>query len=457
MIGLNVGLEIAKKALSAYQLALSVYGNNIANVETPGFSRRRPDLMERQAADLTVGRIGLGVDVESVSRMRDKLLDDTYRRQNATSGRYESMEWTFSEIETILGEPSDLGLGSAISDFWNAWQELANQPESRTARQVVADSAVAFSRTLNSLDSRLGQVRSNLDNEITAMVAQVNSLATRIAELNGAVVRGEVTGEEMCDLRDVRDRLIDELSCLVDVRVFEREDGSASVVMGSEALVERTNTVRLGVASESDGRMAVSQVTLGNGARVVRPTGGKLSALLEMRDTTIPRYVARLDEIARAIVENVNATHRSGYGLNGQTGVDFFDPDSATAASIKVSDTVLGDLSLIAASTDGSPGNSDMALEIAGLRLRPLVGDATVDDYYASLIGSLGVESSRVAQEKESQQLMLQQIENRRESVKGVSLDEEMANIIASQHAYAAAVKMVSVIDELMSTLISTI
>jgi len=457
MIGLNAGLEIARKALSAYQLALSVYGNNIANVETPGFSRRRPNLAERQAADLPVGRIGLGVDVESVSRMRDRLLDDIYRRQNAMSARYESMESAFSEIETVLGEPSDTGLGSAISDFWNAWQELANQPESRTARQVVADGATAFSQALNSMDARLQQMRANLDGEIVATVGQVNSLAARIADLNGAVVRGEVTGEEMCDVRDLRDRLLDELSGLVDIRVFEREDGSASVTMGSEALVERTNTVSVGLASESDGVIAVSRVTIGNGARAIRPAGGKLAGLLEMRDDTITDYQSRLDQIAAAIVENVNAAHRTGRGLGGETGTDFFDPAGTTASTIRVSGSILGDLSLIAASADGGPGNSDIALEIAGLRLSALIGDATISDYYGSVVGSLGVESSRVASERESQGLMLQEIENRRESVKGVSLDEEMANIIASQHAFEAAAKMVSVIDEMMSTLISTI
>jgi flagellar hook-associated protein 1 FlgK len=457
MIGLNAGLEIAKKALSAYQLALSVYGNNVANVETPGFTRRRPELIERQAVDLTVGRIGLGVDIQAVTRMRDRLLDETYRGQSGVAAKYEAMESAFGEIEAVLNEPSDSGLLSTMAEFWNSWQELANQPESTTARQVVADSATALSRALNSTDARLDRMRGNIDSEIRAAVAQVNSLATRIADLNGAVVRGEVTGEEMCDLRDLRDRLLDELSGLVDVRVFEREDGSVSVVMGSEALVERTNTVSLGLATEGQGTLAVSQVTIGNGARVIRPAGGKLAGLIEMRDSTIPQYQARLDTIARTLVENLNAAHAAGYGLGGQTGSDFFDPAGVTASTIKVSDAILGDLSLIAASADGSPGNSDTAMDIADLRLAALIGDATIDDYYGATVGSLGIESSRVTQEKESQSLMLQEIANRRESVKGVSLDEEMANMIAAQHAFEAAAKMVSIIDGLMSSLISTV
>jgi flagellar hook-associated protein 1 FlgK len=457
MIGLNAGLEIAKRALSAYQLALSVYGNNIANVETDGFSRRRAQLMEMQSAELPIGRIGLGVDVESITRMRDKMLDDNYRRQSGNAAKYESMESVFAEIETILDEPSDTGFTSAIAAFWNAWQDLSNQPESTTARRAVADGADALSQTLNSMDSRLRQMRSNLESEITATVEQVNSLASRIADLNDAVVRGEVTGEETCDLRDLRDQLLDELSGLVDIKVFEHDDGSASVVMGSEALVERSDVVRLGLAGESDDGIAVSQVTIGRGTRVIRPAGGKLAGLLEMRDDTITRYQSQLDEIAEALVTNVNAVHRTGYGLDGQTGTNFFDPAGTTASTIKVSHAVMEDLSLVAASGDGTVGNSDIALEIADLRLAALIGDATVDDYYGSVVGSLGVESARVSDEKESQALMLEEIETRRESIKGVSLDEETANMIAAQHAFEAAAKMVSVIDSMMSTLISTI
>jgi flagellar hook-associated protein 1 FlgK len=229
------------------------------------------------------------------------------------------------------------------------------------------------------------------------------------------------------------------------------------VVMGSETLVERSDVVRLGLAGESDDGIAVSQVTIGRGSRTIRPAGGKLAGLLEMRDDTITRYQSQLDQIAKALVENVNAIHRTGYGLAGQTGTDFFDPAGTTASTIKVSDAILADLSLVAASADGTVGNSDIALGIGDLRLAALIGDATVDDYYGSVVGSLGIESARVSDEKESQALMLEEINTRRESIKGVSLDEETANIIAAQHAFEAAAKMVSVIDSLMSTLITTV
>jgi flagellar hook-associated protein 1 FlgK len=166
-----------------------------------------------------------------------------------------------------------------------------------------------------------------------------------------------------------------------------------------------------------------------------------------------------LDEVARTVVEEVNRVHRTGYDLGGEAGGDFFDPDGLTAASIRVSDAIRADSGLLAASADGSPGNGAVALAIADLRLAGLFGTAgaSSEDYYASLIADLGIETERAAEHKEAENLLLTEIESRRESVRGVSIDEEMTNLVASQHAYQAAVKLVTVIDNLMETIMTTL
>jgi flagellar hook-associated protein 1 FlgK len=207
------------------------------------------------------------------------------------------------------------------------------------------------------------------------------------------------------------------------------------------------------------GGVAVTEIKLATGSRSITPSGGRLAGLLEVRDEVIPRYIARLDEIAGTLVESVNEIHRSGFGLDGLDGRDFFDPSKTTAASISVAEGIAGDPSLIAASADGSPGNADGALAVAGLRLEGIFGDsnATADEYYSSVIGELGIESSRASDNKHNQGLLGDEITTRRESVKGVSIDEEMTNLVASQHAYQAAVKLVSVIDTLMGSVIEMI
>jgi flagellar hook-associated protein 1 FlgK len=459
MIGITAGLEVARKALSAYQLAISVYGNNIANVETPGFSRQRPIFQESGPVTYGFGRVGLGVDTETIRRMRDVFLDTAYWDNNASYAKYESMEQNLREIEMVFGEPSDVGLGSAIQEFWDSWQELANQPESITARTLVVGSATSLCDSLGRLDSQLKDLRSKIDLEIQGYVAQINSLADRIAALNGSIVRAECSGNEASDLRDKRDLLIDELSQIVNVKVFESADGSAAVKIGTEALVERMDTIHVSAAMIESGGQSVSEIRLNLGSRAICPAGGRLAGLLESRDEIIPRYMANLDELAGTLVEAVNEVHRSGFGLDGLGGRDFFVPSNTTAASICVAGDIVSDPGLIAASADGSQGNNNNALAIAGLRLESLFGDsnATSEEYYSSIVGALGIEAARAANDTEAQDLLVEEIATRRESVKGVSIDEEMTNLVASQHAYQAAVKLVSVIDELMGSVMDMV
>jgi flagellar hook-associated protein 1 FlgK len=456
MLGITAGLEVARKALSAYQLALTVYGNNIANVNTPGYSRRTLLLSEGEGHKIPPGRIGLGVDPVTIRRMRDSFLDDAYRRQSSSLGMYESLERTLAEVEMVFAEPGESGLSTMLNEFWDSWQELANQPESQTVRTLVRDKAQGLTRVLHQMDRSLVSQVQALDSEVEAYVAEINDMATAIAGYNARIVASEASGHEATDLRDQRDLLVDQLSQVVDVSVYQRDDGSVSVMMGSEALVERADSVRLSVAAVSRDGMSVKEVRLGEIHRAITPRGGKLGGALRSRDEILPQYREDLNEIARAIVESVNATHRGGYALDATSGRDFFDPTGITAETIGVSAIILGDVSLIAASSDGSVGNGDTALAIAGLRHAPITVDgSTLDDYYGSVVGSLGVESETAAINREREELLVLEIENRRESVKGVSIDEEMTNLIAAQHAYEAAAKVINIVDEMMDTILS--
>lgn len=456
MIGLTAGLEVARKALSSYQLALTVYGNNIANVDTPGYSRRTLLLSEGEGHKIRAGRIGLGVDAVTIRRMRDHFLDDAYRRQSTSLGMYESLEQSLAEVEMVFGEPGDSGLSTVLNEFWDSWQELANQPESPTVRTLVKDKAQSLARVLHQMDRSLVSQVQALDSEDEGHVNHVNGIASAIADYNAKIVASESSGHEATDLRDQRDLLVDQLSEIVDVSVFQRDDGSISVMMGSEALVERADFVQLSVASVSRDGMAVKEVRLGEIRRAITPTGGKLGGVLRSRDEIVPKYRDDLNEIARSLVESVNTSHRAGYAMDGTSGRDFFDPAGVTAETIDVSAIILGDVNLIAASSDGSVGNGDGALAIAGLRHAAITADgSTLDDYYASVVGTLGIESETAAINREREELLVLEIENRRESVKGVSIDEEMTNMIAAQHAYEAAAKVISIVDEMMDTVLS--
>jgi flagellar hook-associated protein 1 FlgK len=458
MIGLNAGLEIARKALSAYQLAINIHSSNIANVNTPGYSRRQPIFAEGTPSNLSVGRIGLGVDAQSIRRMRDTFLDSAYRGESSSYSRSDVLEQSLSEIEMVFNEPSGVGLGTALDEFWSGWQELANQPESTTARSLVLARGKTLCGSLNRMAGQFKSMREDLDREVVGQVDAVNNITSEIALLNGQIVEAEASGIEASDLRDRRDLMLDRLSEMVNIRAFEGSDGAVAVKLGAETLVERSTAVRLGVTKRGSDGVVVSDVTIGSGERVVSIQGGRLGGLLESRDRDIPHYLGHLDDLAATVVARVNEVHRSGYGLDGSGGRDFFDPSGVTAETISVSDAIaVGEnLDLIAASADGTPGNSEIALAIADIRLERIFGSdsGTSKDYYSAVVGELGSEVSSATTEKEGRALLLQETDTRRESVKGVSIDEETTGLLASQHAYQAAVKLVSVVDELMENLL---
>ncbi|MGQ9603139.1 MAG: flagellar hook-associated protein FlgK [bacterium] len=455
MIGLNSGLEIARKALSAYQLAISVYGNNIANVATPGFSRKRPEIRESEGLTISSGRVGLGVTTATIMRMRDTFLDRSYWDANATYGSYQSSERLLSQLEGIWGEQGEAGLMTILQDFWNSWQDLANNPESMTPRRMVIASSQTLCESLRRAARNMNMIRLDADNEIAELVNDINWLSSEIAELNEQIVRVETSGQKASDLRDKRDYLLDQLSEIASIQVFEAKDGSISVRMDGETLVERTAAVPISLVERKDGEIVVHDIAIGNAKRLITPSRGKIAGLLEIRDQTIPGYLAKLDSFASTLVERLNQRHEAGYGLDGVTGRSFFNPDGITASTISVSEDIINNPSFIAASSDGSPGNQENAIAIAALRLQGIFGnqEAISEDYIASMIGEIGSISSRASNQREAQELILKEIDNRRESAKGVNLDEEMANLIASQHAYYAAAKLVTVIDDLMKAI----
>jgi flagellar hook-associated protein 1 FlgK len=215
----------------------------------------------------------------------------------------------------------------------------------------------------------------------------------------------------------------------------------------------------LSTESTSSGSNVINYPTWeGDGTRILI-NDGKMKELMEMRDETIEAQIDKLDTIALALVSELNAVHSTGYDLNGSTGIHFFDSATTGAADIALDVNILADLSLIAASSDGTVGDGTMAQQIAQLgESRIMSGNTvTVNDYFAAMMGSLGVAAQEAGFMSENQSLVVQQLTNQRSSVSGVSLDEEMTNLIKYQHAYEAAARLVSVVDEMMATLVDMV
>jgi len=456
MPGLFQGLEIGKRALSASQTYLQTISHNIANVNTPGYSRQRVTISSTYPEQNAFGAVGTGVAVRDIRQVKDLFLGDQFRQESKALGQWTYKEKILSQIESLFSEPSDNTLADRLNGFWNSWDDLSKDPTA-TNRQAVLGAATQMVDSFHTLSRDLGRLRQSIDSDLNSYASEINRLTAAIANVNQQVVTQEVDGTTANDLRDRRNVMIDELATLIDVNTIEQVNGGVRVMIGAMELVNGPESQQLeAVATNKDGRVSHELVWRGTSVQI-KNVDGQLKGLFDARDDMIDRYQTELDTIASTIIDRVNAVHRSGYGLDGSTGLDFFDPNYRTAAGIRINQNLERSPDKIAASAGGEVGDGSIALAIQSLRNeRVLINNTTtINDYYDSLIGKLGIESNQAVSFSENYELLVSQIENSRQSVEGVSLDEEMANMIKFQHAYDAAARVITTMDEALDTVIS--
>lgn len=457
MAGLFQGLELGKRALISHQYQLTTAGHNMANVSTPGYSRQRVSLAATDPMISTVGRFGSGVRIAAVNQARDFFLTAQYRQGNDQLNRWSARQKAMGEVENIFQEPSPEGFNKTLDDFFSAWHTLSQNPESSAGRAAVREQAALVVNAFHQMSNSLSDLQKSLDDQVGGMVTKINGLASNIAELNRQIARSELGGDKANDLRDRRDQAIDELSQYADVHVIEMKNGVARVFIGSMELVEQNSSNPLATITSGNGDQTKTTVVWKGGSSPVTVAGGELAGLIESRDDLLPQYRTQLDNLAAAIVQQVNTLHQTGTGLDGVTGRNFFNAAGTAADTIALSSDVTSDLNRIGASLSGGPGDNAIALSIANLQKSLTMdgGTSTFNDYYAQIVGAVGVRSSEATDAKTNADLVLQQIEFSRQSIQGVSLDEEMTNLIEAQHAYSAAARVISTIDSAINTVIN--
>ena len=449
-------LSIARTALSASQLELSVTGNNIANASTPGYTRQIAQLEASTPQNTPIGQLGTGVTVDGVDRTRSAFLDSSYRSENSLLGEYTAQHDTLSGVEDVLNEPSDQGLGSTLDAFWSSWSDLANDPTGSANRVVVRERGQALALQLNSLSQRVTQQTSDTLAQLNQDVATVNSTVQRIADLNRQLAAAESGGKSAPDLEDARDLALDKLSQIAPVRVIPRDQGSVAVYVGDTLVLDGGTTRALSVQTNPDGTIGVRTQ---DSPRAVDLQSGRLKAETDLVSTTLPGIARQLDAVAQALVTSVNAVHQSGYTAAGQTSIPFFDPKGVTAATIALSTQVVQSADAVAASTTGAPGDATLAQRIAELSNAPVasLGGNTVDGAYDDLVTTLGTAVEDTNNRVTAQQTLVTQVQNQRASVGGVSVDEELVNLITFQQSYVAATRVVTAANQMMQYLLQAV
>ncbi|WP_084157480.1 flagellar hook-associated protein FlgK [Oceanobacillus manasiensis] len=498
------GLEMAKQALFTQQSALYTTGHNISNANTEGYSRQRVNFEtmnpfpagSRNRPEIP-GQLGTGVQAGSVERVRDSFLDYQYRSENSKTGYWESLSSSYVRMEGIMNEPSDSGLSKTMDSFWQSLQDLATTPENSGARSVVVERGRAVAETFNYLSESLSSIRTDLKTQIGVSVSDANSLLRQIDGVNAQIGALEPHGYLPNDLYDERDRLVDKLSGMMNIKVsydkssesspdiaaglasIEVVDNKGKALNPPVKLVDGTNAGNPGAVNEisvayaDDNTAAVTGLTAGGNS--IMSSNGSIKGLIdaygyEAEDGVSGTYtdmLTDLDKMAKTFADAFNKVHRSGKDLDGKAGVDFFefkDGLVGTAEGLKVNQDVLDEPDLIAAAPGdetGNTGNGGNASKLAevfndtSLADDPLGENTSVNTFYQSLIGEMGVKAQEASRMTNNANVLRSQVENQRMSVSSVSLDEEMSNMIKFQHAYSAAARSMTTIDEMIDRVIN--
>ncbi|AOY75642.1 flagellar hook-associated protein FlgK [Clostridium formicaceticum] len=496
------GFNTARSGLFAAQRALDVVGHNIANVNTPGYTRQRVEQTASTPMAIAGGKgmLGTGVNTLAVKQLRNEFLDYKYRSEINSQGYWEVKRDGLSLIESIMNEPSDTGIATVMDELFSSFQELSKNPENQTTRSLVRQRAIAFTNSVNSTYNQLEKMATDLNFDIQTTVKTINTYAEQIAVLNEQIYRFELNGSNANDLRDQRNYLIDQLSKLVNVDVIEVSDGNYNVASDQEhvgkkmvlqingqSLVSHDRVYKLSAEEkqkseffdEMGADVHLNVVQWADGSKLnTKALQGELRALLDLRDGDsgankgVPYYINELNRFVEVFAQEINDLHVEGYGLGGETGYLFFtangvstldmqNPDAPkiTAKNIKIS-LDIEDPNKIAASSseDLLPGDGSIALKMLELRHKSsMFQEGKPEDFIKSLISNLGVDTQEAIRNAYNQYTLTEQVDIERQRISGVSTDEELSKMVMFQHAYNASARMMTTMDEMLETIISRV
>jgi len=489
--GTFFGFNTALKSLFAQQKAINTTAHNIANASTPGYTRQQAVM----AADFAfpvpslnrpggAGQIGTGVLVVEMRRIRDQFLDKQIRQELATLGQWEQRAETLKLVETVFIEPSDSGLSKLFNEFWVAWQELSKNAENVAIRTSLVETAVSLAEAFNHAHQQLTQIVEDLKYMAEIKATQINTIARQIDDLNKQIATIQLAGDAPNDLKDKRDLLLDELAKLIDFEVEETfverpdkngnmvkvPDGQIRIYLGTEPVDSRSAEHYLvHVNGEFNGEPVanVREIEFDNDVVVdessdfpfkwkdngdsISVGNGQLVGIWEVMKQ-VEEYKEKLNELVNYLATEVNAIHSDGYDLYGGTETNFFevvDPENA-AGSIKVNEDIVNDIKKIAASASSDVGDHDGKAALMISQLRP-----SIDREYDRLVSSIGVKTNEANRRVDGQEVLIGQLNERKESMSGVNLDEEMAMMLQFQRIYQASATMITTLDEMIQTILA--
>lgn len=553
-------LGTGTSGIMASQIAMDIAGDNIANANTEGYSRKRLVQQAMYRKDSGMGAMGYGVFSSKVERYRDEYLDTKISSVTSEYGQFKQLDIGMTRVEDILLEPQDTGIKETLNKFWNTWQDLSNNPHDTASRSVVVKSAETLIKQIKSAVTNLRDYQNDLNNEMESTIDQVNVLTKEITKLNKDIITLELNDKIANDSRDLRDRAIRDLSELIEIDYTQDETGSFNVTVDGILVSSGQSQVDLIKNYEFDSRYdGTTRKSVGIKfaayADEMEYNSGQLEGYRILRDDVIEDKLEKLDYLAVSIKESINEIHKTGYNLEGMTGISFFKENSVGAMDMEVDSTIVNNVNFIAAATGStsliatdtitalaspdtfgvplqfdaiqrtnlledtivvtnnlgptrvelvegddytvdyqrgtitllSPsatppggvlnvefeyrvsdskgiGDGGNALAIASLQTsktmtEDILGNTTqtYGEYYGAIIGEVGAEKQDYNSSFTNIEFMKMQFEKRQDDISGVSLDEEMTNLIKFQHSYQASSRIIATVEKMLDALINLV
>jgi len=457
--------DIATNSLETYQQALSITSNNISNADNPDYSRQVVQFGTTGSDSLG----GSGVKIADVQRIRDSMIDTQVRNYQSSSSYSNEQSGILSQIESVVAEPSNSGLSSYIADFFNSWSSLAANPNSTSMRSTVIDKAQSLSDSLKSTFDSFSDISTSLKQQADTDVSTINQDLAQINSYNQKIYQAFSSGAETNELQDERDGIINNLSKMVNVSVQSGIQGTANVNIGGIFGAD-TSTYNQFDEKIINGQLRLVSKNDPNSSVIAN--SGEFAAINDLYSNKIPAYTSSYQKLAQTLVDKVNSVHMQGstlvQGASSQTNIPFFgelDPDGNITdafayGKININPAILNNTNNIAASdTPNNDGNGNIATQIANLADTPCteLGDQTIGDSYSTLISQVGMDKTSADNDVSSTGAILTQLQTQQKSISGVSIDEELTNVIKYQQSYAAAAKLISTAEAMLQTLIQSV
>ncbi|MFC3689484.1 flagellar hook-associated protein FlgK [Aquipuribacter hungaricus] len=452
------GLTTALSGIVAQRYGLDTTGANVANANTPGYSRQRVNLEATNPTSTGTALFsrwdgpGTGVQATDVQRVSDELVTARVRQERSTAEFMSVDKAAWARLEVALGEPGDTGLADRLSKLWKSFQDLTNNPESTAARTQVVQAGAGVTDTLGQVATGVAQAWTDSRAGLDLLVQEVNGTAAAVADLNRTIRDASASGAAPNELLDQRDLLVQRLSELTGGTVRTGEQGTLDVFVGGTAVVRGERATALGVAPTSAGTVAGVQAggtvgLTGEGGTGIDVPGGKIGATLVALRSTWPGVMASLDATAADLAGRVNTVHAAGKGLDGVSGRDFFTGTTAMGLAVALTDPA----HVAAARTTAGALDGGHADALAGIGRGP----ASPDAGWRAFVSDVGAQSQAATRRSGAQAVVVSDVMAAREAVSGVDIDEELTNMVMFQRAYEGAARMLTAVDQALDTLIN--